>query len=458
TYEQVEPVQTPIEIQDPWWYEIHMVKTKDGYCGQIQLDVQFQTTCLKTNKTNQFKNDNLWSSSHRPFNITIASEPLPSLNNWHHGDLHFHSAITNDQVEYGAPLVPTARMAKALGLNFMAVTDHSYDLDDHEDNYLKNNPELPKWKTMHQETENIEKETGLIMIPGEEVSCGNHRDENVHLLLLNNREYFPGAGDSNERWFVNNPDLNIREILDKIDQATLAFAAHPGVPFAPLQRILLKRGVWNDKDYNHPRLNGMQIYNGCHDRAFQRGRQIWIRQLLQGKRLILIAGNDAHGNFNRHRKLGQPFLYISESEEHTFGRGRTLLHLPSGINRDQIITAIKQGKACITTGPVLDILLKHQKGTSAGIGASISGEQFKIEIRGKSTSEFGQLIKCHIYMGNLNTKKESLWKKINHFTDVYQFSETVNISIQHSAYLRAELHSKNASSKFFCMTNPIWIE
>jgi len=446
----------PRTIETPWWHHLWEIEPKKN--GHIRLSVQFNAIYLKTGKSHTFQTDNLWSSSHRPLNIMIATDPLPAFQNWHHGDLHFHSANTNDQVEYGAPLNPTARIARALGLKFIAVTDHSYDLDDRADNYLENDPALHKWYNMHREAEIIENKTGLIVLPGEEVSCGNYRNENVHLLLLNNRRYFPGQGDSNERWFHNRPDMLIPDILNQIDEDTLGFAAHPGVPFAPLQRILLRRGIWHHRDFNHPRLHGMQIYNGGTARSFRRSRKMWIQQLLQGRRPVLIAGNDAHGNFNRHRKLGQPFLYIKESEAHTFGRGRTLIYLPAGIQRKKIIDALRYGRAVISTGPILEMQLLNEKGKSAAIGESIQGHKFTLRIRGKSTEEFGQLTNCRFYTGNLKTRKEILYKQIDCFDDTYHFSKHVNLAVRPPAYVRAELKTSSRTACYFCITNPIFLE
>ncbi|MBN2104062.1 PHP domain-containing protein [bacterium] len=445
----------PKTIETQWWHRLWEIEPKKK--GHIQLSAQFNALYLKTGKSHTFQTDNLWSSTHRPLDIMIAPDPLPAFENWHSGDLHFHSANTNDQVEYGAPLNPAVRMAGALGLKFMAVTDHSYDLDDRMDNYLEHDPELPKWHAMHLETEKIEKETGLVVVPGEEVSCGNHRNENTHLLLLNNRHYFPGAGDSNERWFQNQPDMRVHDILNQIDEYTLAFAAHPGVTFAPLQRILLRRGIWHCRDFRHPRLHGLQIYNGGGSRHFKRGRKMWIRELLRGRRPVVIAGNDAHGNFNRHRKLGRPFLYIAESKEHTFGRGRTLLRLTNGPNRKNIMDAIRQGRAVISTGPVMDMRIMNKSGDSAGIGDTITGQKFTLQIRGKSSAEFGHIKYCRIYLGDLLLKKERLFKQFESSVPAYDFSDQIEFNNEAPAYIRAELDTQSGINQYFCLTNPVFL-
>ena len=72
------------------------------------------------------------------------------FDNYIQGDLHYHSEFTSDQVEFGAPVDITVKCAETLGLDFFALTDHSYDLDDEENNYLVNDPELKKFERMKQ--------------------------------------------------------------------------------------------------------------------------------------------------------------------------------------------------------------------------------------------------------------------------------------------------------------------
>ena len=452
---QTQQIPLGFKVRENWWHRIVELDTNPFPAGPVRISALMAVVYLQSGKKHYFCNDNLRSGSHRPLTVRLAQDPLPRFENWHHGDLHFHSAYTADQVEYGAPLEPAVRMASALGLEFMAVTDHSYDLDDRSDNYLECDPDLSKWKKLLQELKHIQKKTDIVLFAGEEVSCGNHLGENVHLLLINNRNYFPGSGDSNERWFRNRPEMSIIDILDQMDSDTLAFAAHPGVPFAPLQRILLRRGTWNQRDFRHPRLLGMQIYNGCEDRSFMKGRGQWIRQLLTGRRPVLIAGNDAHGNFNRNRKLGQPFLYITEGPEHTFGRGRTVVHLPAGFSGKNILDSLRQGRNCITTGPVVDMRVTNNTGQTAGIGDSISGKNFNILVRGLSTPEFGTLIQCNLYLGDFKKRKETIQIRLNKFSRSYRFSESVELSLSESAYIRAELIARNGSHQTFCLSNTI---
>ncbi|MBN1782484.1 CehA/McbA family metallohydrolase [bacterium] len=458
----IDLIRDPLLVDTAWWQRC-LDMTPEFPPGQVlSLSVEFHVTYLKTGRQHTFINDNLWSSTHRPLSVTLARDPLPAFKNWIHGDLHLHSDLTNDQVEYGAPVHASARAAAAMGLRFMAVTDHSYDLDDRTDNYLINDPDLPKWKSLFRTADTAEKESGTVVLTGEEVSCGNYRNENVHLLLLNNSRYVQGAGDSNERWFRNDPDLGITQILDGLDETALAFAAHPGVPFAPLQRVLLKRGIWHERDFDHPGLNGLQIFNGGDARSFRRGKTAWISQLLKGRRSVIIAGNDAHGNFNRNRKLGQPFLYITENAHHTFGRGRTFVQVTPPVTRSSVLEAVRRGRACITTGPVLDLSLSNGNGAVNGtaIGATVGGYSTVLEIRGQSTREFGPLTRCDLWAGRTGGCREHLVKRLSFNDERLSYTDRIagDAFPWPEGYIRGELFSRSGKTEHFCLTNPVWVK
>jgi hypothetical protein len=119
------------------------------------------------------------------------------------GDMHYHSQYTSDQVEFGAPLTMTRDCSESLGLNFVGVTDHSYDLDDEVGNYLKRDVDTPLFHEMKRVCTDLTDED-INFIPGEEITVKNSKDRNVHLLALNNKDFFYGEGDSAENWFERN--------------------------------------------------------------------------------------------------------------------------------------------------------------------------------------------------------------------------------------------------------------
>ncbi|WP_375182200.1 hypothetical protein, partial [Chryseobacterium sp.] len=69
--------------------------------------------------------------------------------------------------------------------------------------WTETDPTLEKWKKSRDEIHklNIEKPDTTFIIPSEELTLHNLDGRNVHALILNNRSFLPGSGDSTERPF-----------------------------------------------------------------------------------------------------------------------------------------------------------------------------------------------------------------------------------------------------------------
>ncbi len=441
-----------------FWYKILYFNPPEKLVGTVQLDVHIK---IKTNnKTRIYRNDNYRISTHLPLDVFLAKDPLPRLNNWYFGDFHYHSSYTEDQVEFGAPLQPTAQLAQAMGLNFFAVTDHSYDLDDREDSFILNDPEIPKWYKMREEVKRLNtKMNNFVILPGEEVSAGNCQNRNVHLLIINSKQFFPGKGDGAEQWLKTNPDLSINEILGQLEKNALAIAGHPELKVPFLQKLLIRRGKWQRQDYFNPRLEGFQIWNGDYEEIIGNGTSKWVQLLLAGKKLNLIAGNDAHGNFNRFRQIGFPFFTFREMTSQIFGNARTGVLLNNKISGKNLIRAVKNKHVLITNGPIVDFQLQNENGESAQIGDTITGKNFQIILTAKSTSEFGKIKSIKLFLGDLEKKEEIEFQSFKKMKDPYLFELKWSVSdFPENGYLRSELIAEKINGKKTkCLTNPIWM-
>ncbi len=444
---------------DRFWHRIFYLERPADIFGSVGIDVQF---IIKANGTiKKYHNDNYRISSHQPLKVFLANDSLPRFDNWYFGDFHYHSNYTEDQVEFGAPLEATVEMAKAIGLNFFAVTDHSYDLDDQEDSWVCNDHTIPKWHKFLSEVDELNHDlANFVIIPGEEVSAGNHRNRNVHLLVLNNRTFFPGQGDSAERWFRTKPDLSIDQVLDQIEADAVAIAGHPEIPIPFLQWLLIRRGRWQWQDFQHPRLNGYQIWNGEYDQSFQSGSETWVKLLLARKKLALVAGNDAHGNFNRFRQIGFPFFTFRENDSQLFGKMRTAIKIAGRFSRPEIIQSVKKNRVLVSNGPALDVHLYNEAEQCSTIGDEAQGKNFKIEVAAKSTEEFGRLESLQLFFGNLVSKQEISLLRITTFSHPYDFSmEQLLPYLSETGYLRLELDAKKSDGSISrCLTNPIWFK
>lgn len=455
---------SPEAISYPLWWRTFPIDIPAEWRGQLaQVDIEITYRC--DGREYRCDNDNHVGTSHAPLRIYFANAPLPALPGFVHGELHCHTDATSDQVEFGAPVEAMVELAKAQGLNFFAATDHSYDLDDLPDNYLKNDPALRKWHNLHERIKQCnEQNQDFAVIPGEEVSAGNSRRRNVHFLIFNSKKFFPGSGDSAERWFRTEPEMSIKEILDQLDDEALAFAAHPEVPTPILEWLLLRRGKWQWPDYQHSRLNGLQIWNGSLE-GMEEGTARWRELLLAGKKVFIIAGDDAHGNFNRFRQVGIPHLRMREHHWHLFGRTRTAVLFDGQVSLSSLLAALRYGRACITTGPMLDLQIVCESGRGARLGETVTEPIRNFVVQAKSSTEFGKLKRVVVWLGDLQERRERVLLETDTFAEPSLFSHTHSLNLPAGRfYLRGEVHS--VGSEFLperrlpCLglTNPIWIK
>ena len=448
-------LDSPIEINQKFWSHVFIVAV-NGLTGNIECDVVFEFN--HKNRKHYYHNDNYKTSSHNPLKVFVSTTPLPKFEHLYFGECHSHSNYTEDQVEFGSPLEASASLCSSLGLSFFCVTDHSYDLDDNVDNYLLNDLNLPKWKQLQQEVDDLNSTlSNFVIIRGEEVTCRNFANQNVHLLLLGNKKYFVGDGDGAEQWFKTKSENTIANVLEGKEICSLAFAAHPCESVSFLQRLLLHRGKWHERDIDNLKLSGIQFANGQLSGGFREGYRQWIKVLLQGKQLSAIAGNDAHGNFNRFRQIGIPFLKIREMGHQVFGKMRTGVFLDS-LSENNILNSLRSGLSIITDGPVINLRVLSAIHQASSIGCTYIGSNHTVLLEVLSSTEFGSISLLKVFIGHIGKKEVGLISEEN--LKIFDLTRNISIEIEHNSYIRAEVwtssEDSNDSQSHFCMTNPIW--
>ena len=456
-------LKTPcrIHIKDSYWYAMDYIQLPEDVVGPIAIHPQIEF--ILRGKRRVASTDNLPGLSHSPLRIYISEEPLPTFDGWYYGDAHWHSDKTKDQVEFAAPIEVAASFGKAIGLHWFAVTDHSYDLDSPVDDYFDIDPDLIKWKKLCGEIELANSQfDDFVVLRGEEVSCGNSKGQNVHLLVYGVPEFIPGRGDSAKTGFdfKFKPDLSLQEVLEIVRNYNgVAYAAHPNADNSFLGRLILNRGTWLDSDCIMDGCYGLQFWNGCSGQRFKDGYKRWLKLLLDGQKRYIIAGSDAHGDFNRTRKMKFPWVKLVESMDSSFGKPRTCLYCGSTLNENNILEAMRCGRAVITDGPLAIFDIKNEQGQVANIGESLSGKEFEITLRIKSIEEFGRISKVTLYRGDLSQKMESIEFEIDlrDIKDHYSHLSKHSIKSNSDCYLRLEATSQRDEYVYRCITNPIWI-
>lgn len=443
------------KIRSKWWekiieYEIH----PDLATGSVNIWVTIHYEVRGHSRS--IITHNVRTSSPYLLTTYLDGEILPAADRYWYGDLHVHSNYTEDFVEFGASLKSTQTAAKAIGLDFVAITDHSYDLDDRPDSWIFSDPQLNKWNQSRIGINELNEDgNDVILIPGEEVTVSNTKGKNVHLLVLNQAEFIPGSGDGAERFLRTKTEHTIQEVLNILDVEALAIAAHPynNVPF--FQKLLLKRNNWTMQDARQIKLAGLQLLNGTNLPDLQRGIKKWITHLLEGDRIYIYAGNDAHGNFNRFHQISIPMLSTHHYFDQILGQCRTAVIKSNDKSIDNIIKQLRAGKCVISNGPVMVIECSIND-YSYTLGDTINHSNINITIDCISSKFNGILNNLIVYYGALGESVEIMIFSKNWEKSMYKSQEIIkDLHLDKAGYIRCKLVT---STGRFCYSNPIWVE
>jgi len=433
---------------------------------------------------------------------------LPKVADWHYGDSHYHSEYTRNPYEYGGPLAMTAEVAKAIGLSWVTVTDHSYCLS---------HPRTPaetaqgnRWQSYQQAVKRTNELYGDVLLVGAEEVTVRRGCFGLHMLSFGN----PFMEDHHPAGFGS---LGMKTVLERIRKTAEAdrgfiYAAHPAC----------SGYIWEEEDYRiacDPQYEkiflGLQLYNekilytqttqSSMDRNFldpfamlgeadrqahwykdldEGVRKHWVKGLLlpslrewkdKGtlRKFFILGGSDAHMDFNYAFRPHMAFL-IHYLHDNAFGKVRTLAYLPKSNGRpltEDLYRAFRNGNALATDGPLALFSLRPNNGGKVyRLGDTVSlepGEALDLTLEWKSTPEFGPVQKINLYLGTTKGEKD--------ITDQirlprsrkrgYELEGSVKQTFSKwkatPCYLRLEAASgidpKTGEAQFRCITNPIWV-
>ena len=395
---------------------------------------------LSDNSVHTCINDNYAGMPYNPFRTYICKENDCFPEGWYKGDMHYHSSYTNDQVEFGADIKSAKTAANALGLDWFFVTDHSYDLDDYEGNYLKNDPELNKWYKLRDELRTLS-DSEVEIVLAEEASIGSTENKNLHLIAVNPGTFIPGYGDSAETWGKTQPTVNIKDVEQF--KPELLIAAHPFEPVSFLQTLpfSFRRSEWKQEDFTAGNVNILQIVNGSNNVHINRSIKKWVKLLLMGQKYSVTAGNDAHGNFGLQRQVRLPFIKLESKKEQLFGKWFTAFKLHS----KKPIEGIRKGCIILSNGPFLSFSLKvgseiYEIGSSAPFS-----EEMSVNHTTNTTSQYGDFNKILLFTGDCDTGKEVSYNLVK---------SDLSYSFPRTGYIRMEGYTDKGRR---VITNPIYI-
>lgn len=429
-------------VSKRWWHHIEYIDLPDE--SPCEWEIQPTWRIQIRGRYRAIKTDNLSGLSHGPLKIMQPGYPLPCEDGWIFGDLHAHTAYTEDQIEFGAPLAAYPAMGKASGLTFALTADHSYDLDDLPGSFTESDPKLTRFNERAAAIERLNKDHAgsFALLPGYELSCANSKGNTVHLLLLNQKRFLPGSGDSAERWSQLQSELSLDKAIQRRDEGVLSIAAHPLMKVPILERWLLGRDNWKQSDLENGELFGLQVWNGGKGRDFRRGLNAWIEGLLQGRHWKILAGSDAHGNFNRYRQVAFPMVKLREADRQIFGEVRTCVYLQKDLNVENIVETLRNEPSLVSDGPHAHLSL-----------ATDSDGSQHAAITARSSPEFGSLRSVKLYWGAEGEKKERI---LLEDTQPGRLEAEYRHEIGETrGYLRLEVTTETDR---LCLTNPVFIE
>ncbi len=446
-----------LSINKYWWHDTIFINV-DNICGTIQVDIIFTYEANSNTKTCKIHNYPL--STHRKLETYISEHAYPNDGNVVYGDLHYHTNLTEDMVEFGAPIKSTLNAAEAMGLDFFCNTDHSYDLDDKPGSWTETDPKLEKWNNSRIEIEKLNAETSnsSYIIPSEELSLHNSNGKNIHALILNNKSFLAGAGDGAEQLFNYDAEYDTINLHNNMEDNSLCIAAHPFVKTSLLQRLLLRRGKWEKDDILPENMIGLQILNGELDKTFYLSLKIWIKLLLEGYHKYIFAGNDAHGNFNQYRQISIPMVSLKEQKKQLFGQFRTgVLINGKSKNVASTLDSLKKGNCFITTGPLLNIIFRSDK-SIYNMGSTVYKNSGVLEINIKSSPEFGVIKQIILKQGIIGKKTETdhiIVANLQKFQFNHKFEIYASVHCYYRCIAEFEIVRNIKSCAF---SNPIWLK
>ncbi|MCD4814777.1 MAG: CehA/McbA family metallohydrolase, partial [Methanosarcinales archaeon] len=401
------------------------------------------------------------SDTHSHFNVNIASDTLPALTNWHAGDTHYHSSYTDNLVEFGFPVEATVEAGKVIGLDWNAITDHSFDIRD-----SKTSDSNHKFNTLKSDVSSYN--TGSYrLILGEEVSCYGHENPPnpqvprgvVHFLIFgmenfNNvrgtgLDFIPGGHDEKPEGGLT---WNLEDVIDAVNsQGGVSYAAHPE-GHRDASAAAFDRVPWITEDYDLVGYNGLQVWNMIDsDNERDLGLEQWKRLLLNGRKDIFIAGgSDAHGDFSHATTVIGPM-------DNAFGKVRTYIYCEE-FTEEGILNALKNGHSIMTDGPLVIFNITNERSETAIIGNEITGYYLTLNIQWESTSEFGNISHIYIHRGIINETEVEISKydlTPDNFSGAGVYSDLAGkVPLMKNGYIRINATTDKGYSVY---TNPIWI-
>ncbi len=372
----------------------------------------------------RFRDNLLWDqTATRVLRVRVGGGPFPWPGSWYGGDLHAHTMLTNNTAEWGAPLPAMSLAAQAIGLQWVAATDHSCDLDEtgvgawsyatHAWRCTVQSPagtqtvvrdvfaaDGTAWGGLGAQIAELDSPR-LRLARGVEINLASvdpaTYSKTLHALFYDcGYVASPWSGAPGERPVAPTVPAG----LDALAAGGIAFAAHPWDDLAHEWAgvdLGVNGAAWGGGDFTaalaREAFRGVQAFN---PRAtvtssdidkpwdeFAAGRPAatpYPGPLLTGiarwdslvrvglacslpRRVLLAGGSDAHGDFN----YGTRLALDDYADDNALGKVQTVVRVPGPWRlgalppTTEILAALRAGRSIATDGPFLQIVLDRDR-------------------------------------------------------------------------------------------------
>jgi len=351
-----------------------------------------------------------WPNQDFYLRVRMNAPPLPSMPPWYRGDVHYHTAYTDNAAERGYPIEMVKPAGLQAGLDWTLLTDHSCDLTPKKYNDLLQ--DIIKYR-----------DEKFVLIRSEEVTItsGQAKPTTDHLLAMPSPDDpdkgFPDPADPSSAMIASgdgsasSPGIPLPEALQRVTAAGgFAYASHPFDPLHPI----LRGGHWDvnadflspDGKSLQPGLVGLESWNRvtrmtaddtrdpfclrreadpsvCFqpdkdadtyarlEQGFELGWRPLLLKSLQASdnaskspafKVFLAAGSDSHGDLNYEvtldatNFLAKPQRAVNGyAEDNGWGRIFTMAYCPQGMGPrgENVLRALREGRTITTSGPLL---------------------------------------------------------------------------------------------------------
>ncbi|MFA6908299.1 MAG: CehA/McbA family metallohydrolase [Patescibacteria group bacterium] len=429
---------------------------------------------LKLRVETRFRDQLVWHTYQYFLEIQIGP-PLPSLAGWYRGDTHHHTYYSDNTFEFGGEPLFDAQAAESTGLDWMAVTDHSYDVTPAEWDEIKLRSSQSSTSTFR-------------LLPGLEFSADNNNtndnvDDRIHLLGFGLQNWISGPESIPSFDVHANAPRTLSAILGDIQaQIGVAYASHPEAePIQALEWSILPK--WTDQNYSDalasPIFAGLEIFNrrqtSANNNSVTTGNMNpfpwsfisnWDTEWLNGitkynqllganlnRKIFIAGGADAHGDANYQTFNTSGSVNVS-ANNNAIGKVHTAVYLPGGLTDTNIIDALRNGRAIATDGPLGTLEVRRNSSTIAQIGDRIPYQGAdQLAIQAVSSTEFGSLTEAILHVVNASgTTTVPL--------PLSGLSSSVSIPISQlnkPAPLAVWLETRTAEG-YRSFSNPIWLD